>query len=109
MSKIYIHGAYALHQRLGYRLRRLSNLMKARLDMNLAPLGVSRLDSCALSGVGLKHICTPSGIADHIGITRQATSLLLLQVRNDGLIEQSFEETDDRSRRLGLTKKGQEV
>lgn len=109
VSQIDILEGYTLHQRLGYRLSRLSNLMKARLDMKLASFGLSRIGWCALSGIGLEHICTPSGIADHIGITRQATSRLLLQMRKDGLIEQSFDEKDGRSRRLGLTKQGQDV
>lgn len=109
MAQIDVLEDYALHERLGYRLSRLSNLMKARLDKKLAQFGLSRLGWCALSGIGLEAICTPSGLADHIGITRQATSRLLLQLRKDGLIEQSFDERDGRSRRLGLTKKGQEV
>ncbi|GAA6210232.1 hypothetical protein NBRC116601_35250 [Cognatishimia sp. WU-CL00825] len=109
MTHTDIQEEYDLHSRLGFRLSRISNLMKARLDKRLEAHGLSRLSWCALSGIGLQDITTPSGLADHIGITRQAISRLLLQMRKDGWIEQSFDQSDGRSRRLTLTKQGYET
>lgn len=106
MTKTSTNSTYDLHARLGFRLNRLSKLMKLRLDQKLAPLGVSRIGWCVLSGVGLQYITTPSELASHIGVTRQAMSRLLLQMRKDGLLEQSFSEDDGRSRQVSLTPKG---
>lgn len=98
---------YDLHSRLGFRLSRLSSLMQARLEQHLATHEISRIEWCVLSGVGLQAITTPSALADHIGITRQAMSRLLVQMRARELLAQSFDQKDGRSRRLTLTDKGQ--
>ncbi|WP_368188485.1 MarR family winged helix-turn-helix transcriptional regulator [Aestuariibius sp. HNIBRBA575] len=99
---------YALHQGLGYRLSRLSKHVQNRLETALAPHGITRLRWCVLSGIGLENVTTPSDIADYIGITRQAASRLLVQMRKDGLIDQALTETDGRSRHLSLTPLGQD-
>ena len=98
--------SYSLRDGLGYRLSRLSKLMQARLDQRLAPQGVTRIKWCVLSGVGLEGITTPSGLADHIGITRQAMSRLLLQMIGDGLIDRRLDASDGRARHIALTKLG---
>ncbi|WP_282094990.1 MarR family winged helix-turn-helix transcriptional regulator [Epibacterium ulvae] len=108
MTNAHVQEIYDLHSRLGFRLTRLSNLMKARLDKILAPHGLSRLSWCALTGIGLQDITTPSQLADHLGITRQAVSRLLLQMRKNGLVEQSFDTSDGRARRLALSTYGNE-
>lgn len=100
---------YHLHQRLGYRLSRLSKLMQTRLEAGLAEHGLTRLKWCILSGVGLEGIATPSELADHIGITRPAASRLLMQMRKNDLIGQSLDDVDGRSRQIELTPLGQET
>ncbi len=97
---------YDLHSGLGFRLSRISKLMQTRLEKGLGHHGISRLEWCVISGIGLQDIATPSGLADHIGITRQAISRLLVQMRKSKLIAQSPDQTDGRSRRLTLTELG---
>jgi len=100
---------YNLHGRLGFRFSRLSSMMKARLDKSLAQHGMTRVSWCILSGIALEDVTTPSGLAEHTGMTRQAISRVLVQMRKDGLIEQSFDAQDGRSRRLALTDHGQSI
>lgn len=64
---------------------------------------------CVLSGIGLENIVSPSELADHIGITRPATSRLLNELRNDGLVAQALDQSDGRSRRLSITGQGQKT
>lgn len=97
---------YRLHARLGYCLSRLSKLMQTRVETALAAQGVSRLEWCVLSGVGLEGKQTPSELADHIGITRPGTSRLLRAMRRDALIRMVPDGTDGRSRRIELTREG---
>ncbi|MGH1447575.1 MAG: MarR family winged helix-turn-helix transcriptional regulator [Cognatishimia sp.] len=97
---------YDLRSRLGFRLSRLSKIIQDRLEKKLSKYGLSRLQWCVLSGIGLEDITTPSEIADHVGITRQAISRLLLQMRKKGWIEQEFDPKDGRSRRLVITESG---
>lgn len=100
--------AYRLHNRLGYRLSRLSKITQERLEARLAVHAMSRLTWCVLSSVEWEQIRTPSDLAMHIGINRPAISRALVQLRNEGLIIQSSSESDGRSREITLTNQGME-
>jgi DNA-binding MarR family transcriptional regulator len=51
----------------------------------------------------------PSEIAEHIGMTRQATNYLLGQLEALGYLERRPDPDDQRSRRVHLTPRGREV
>lgn len=99
---------YRLHDRLGYRLSRLSRLMQAQLERELAPHGLNRLKWCALSGVALEGLTSPSDLAAHIGITRPATSRLLKAMEQERLIGRALALDDGRAREIQLTDLGHE-
>lgn len=99
---------YHLHERLGFKLSRLSRLMQSRLETGLAEHGLTRLKWCVLAGVGMEGHSAPSDLADHLGITRPAISRLLKAMIKDGLIERSLVEEDGRSRQISITEFGQQ-
>lgn len=99
---------YQLHERLGYRLSRLSRMMQQRLETGLAEHDLTRLKWCVLSGVEMEGLNAPSELADHIGITRPAISRLLKTMIKDGLVERNLVEEDGRSRQISITKLGRE-
>jgi DNA-binding MarR family transcriptional regulator len=97
---------YQLHSRLGFRLSRLSRMMQGRLEASLAEHGLTRLQWCVLSGVGIEGKTAPSELAAHIGITRPAISKLIKAMISDGLIERRLVEADGRSRQISTTPLG---
>lgn len=97
---------YQLHDRMGYQLSRASRSLQTRLEAGLSPLGLTRLKWCALSGIGLEGVSTPSELSEHIGITRPATSRLLRQMMEQGLVMQKNEPRDRRSKTLHLSEAG---
>ncbi|WP_373635109.1 MarR family winged helix-turn-helix transcriptional regulator [Yoonia sp. SS1-5] len=97
---------YRLHLSAGYRLSRISRLIQTRLESQLAEIGLTRMKWCVLASIGLSKISTSSELADYIGVTRQATSRVLVQMRKEGLIDQVLDALDGRSRLLKLTPKG---
>ncbi|CAN5731651.1 MarR family transcriptional regulator [soil metagenome] len=98
--------AYRLHARLGYKISRLARLMQSRLERGLAPLELTRLMWCVLTGVGDEAVETPSELASYLGITRPATSRLLREMEARGFIAWGGHEADGRGRRLALTPRG---
>lgn len=100
---------YRLHKRLGYQLSRLSKITQQRLEEELAAHGMTRLKWCVMSSIAWEQICTPSELATHIGINRPAVSRVLVQLRQENLITQSFSESDGRSRQIQLTEQGFEM
>lgn len=99
---------YQLQDRLGFKLSRLSRIMQMRLETGLTKHGLTRMKWCVLSGVALEGHDSPSDLADHIGITRPATSRLLKQMIQEGLIERNLTEDDGRSRKINVTALGEE-
>ncbi|WP_417522598.1 MarR family winged helix-turn-helix transcriptional regulator [Marinovum sp.] len=97
---------YALRQQTGFKLSRASRLMQQRLEAALAAQGVSRLTWCVLASIGLERICTPSGIADNLGVTRPMLSRLIKTMSDDGLITVTLDPDDGRNRQLHLTDTG---
>ena len=75
---------FQLHQRLGYKVSRLSRIMQSRLERLIAEQGLTRLMWCVLTGIGDEGVSTPSELADYIGITRPATSRLLREMGGQG-------------------------
>ena len=99
-------ATYAVRQQLGFKLSRSARLMQQRLEAALATLGQTRLTWCVLSSIGLEGICTPSGIADNLGVTRPMLSRLIKAMSDDGLITVTLDPDDGRNRRLHLTDTG---
>ncbi|MBT8154645.1 MarR family winged helix-turn-helix transcriptional regulator [Epibacterium ulvae] len=99
---------YQLHDRLGFRLSRLSRMMQARLETSLAEHDLTRLKWCVLSGVGIEGRTAPSELAAHIGITRPAISKLIKTMIAEGLIERNLVEADGRSRQISVTQLGKD-
>lgn len=99
-------ATYAVRQQLGFKLSRSARLMQQRLEAALSTQGQTRLTWCVLSSIGLERICTPSGIADNLGVTRPMLSRLIKSMSDDGLITVTLDPDDGRNRQLHLTDKG---
>lgn len=97
---------YELHQRLGYRVSRLSRIMQSRLERMIGEQGLTRLMWCALTGVGEEGVTTPSELADYIGITRPATSRLLRDMEAKGMLVRNGGCDDGRAITISLTDHG---
>lgn len=95
-----------LKDRLGYRLSRAARILQIRLEVELAPEGLTRLMWLVLSGIGDEDIATPSAMAEAIGITRPATSRLLARMEAMGLVVRGGGADDGRSVKLALTPAG---
>lgn len=101
---------YELHNRLGYRVSRLSRIMQNRLEAMIQDHELTRLMWCVVTGVGEERVNTPSGLADYIGVTRPAASRLLRSLEKKGLVQRSNGcSTDGRSVKVELTGQGEAV
>ena len=98
---------FDLHTRLGFRVSRLALIMQSRLEAQLAPLGLTRLSWCALTGVEDAGITAPSDLATYIGITRPTTSRLLRGLEARGFMRRAAGQGDGRAVALALTPEGQ--
>jgi len=99
---------YRLHQRLGYRMWRLTKLMHLNFEKALTECEVSSMQWFVLSGVEIEKRRSPSDLAKHIGISRPAISRLLKTMEMDDLIQRKLIGEDGRTRLLSLTVKGSE-
>lgn len=99
---------FQLHQRLGYQLARLSKTIENSLEARLVSDGLSRLQWCVLSGVGIENHTTPSDLALHIGVSRPSLSRVLKTMNENQLIERTMIGGDGRTRTISLTEKGLE-
>ncbi|MGB3279975.1 MAG: MarR family transcriptional regulator [Pseudorhodobacter sp.] len=97
---------FHLHNRLGFRVSRLAQIMQSRLEALLVPLGLTRLSWCVLTGVEDERITTPSDLAAYIGITRPTMSRLLRGLEARGLITRKAGQDDGRGVVLELTPQG---
>ena len=101
---------YRLHQRLGYRVSRLSHLLQSSLEAILAKHALTRLMWCVLIGVGEEGVTTPSELAHYVGVTRPAISRLLRELQKKGLLARvSGQGADGRSVEVELTNAGRAV
>lgn len=100
---------FQLHQRLGYRVSRLSRIMQSRLEGLIAKQGLTRLMWCVLTGVGEEGVTTPSDLADYIGITRPATSRLLREMEAKGMVARNGSDADGRGRTVSVTPLGRDL
>jgi DNA-binding MarR family transcriptional regulator len=99
-------SGYDLHNRLGFRLSRLAQIMQSRLEGRLAPLGLTRLSWCVLTGVTDAQITAPSDLAAYIGITRPTMSRLLRGLEARGFVLRAAGQGDGRAVALVLTEAG---
>jgi DNA-binding MarR family transcriptional regulator len=100
-------SGYNLHQRLGYRVSRLSRIMQGRLEAVLAEHGITRLMWCVVIGIGEEEVRTPSDLADYVGVTRPAMSRLLRTLEKKGFLQRrSGNGRDGRSVEIELTEAG---
>ena len=97
---------YHLHTRLGFRVSRLAQIMQSRLETQLAPLGLTRLSWCVLTGVADEGITAPSDLAAYIGITRPTMSRLLRGLEARDYVMRKAGPGDGRAVQLALTPKG---
>lgn len=101
---------YKLHQRLGYRVSRLSRILQGRLEGILAEHGITRLMWCVLIGVGEENVRTPSDLADYVGVTRPTMSRLLRVLEKKGyLIRSPGNGRDGRAVEIELSEEGRRV
>lgn len=97
---------FDLHTRLGFRVSRLAQIMQSRLEAQLAPLGLTRLSWCVLTGVQDAQITAPSDLAAYIGITRPTMSRLLRGLEARGFVRRDAGQGDGRAVALALTEEG---
>lgn len=102
-------AAHDLHKRLGFRVSRLAQIMQSRLEGQLAPLGLTRLSWCVLTGIADAQITAPSDLASYIGITRPTMSRLLRGLEARGLVLREAGQGDGRAVALALTESGRDV
>ena len=69
---------------------------------------LSSLDMVYLDLILLEDRCTPSLIAERLGIARSAVTVRLNKLEKNGFIERTRNDEDKRSSVLGLTEKGME-
>lgn len=100
---------YQLHRRLSYRWSLVTKLMHNSLDCALSPQKISLTQWYILAGIEIENHCSPSELADHIGVSRPAVSRLLKGMESDQLIERNIMAVDGRTRMLTLTEKGREA
>jgi len=100
---------FQLHQRLGYKVSRLSRIMQSRLERLIAEQGLTRLMWCVLTGIGDEGVSTPSELADYIGITRPATSRLLRDMEAKGMVSRHGSDADGRGKTVSITPLGQKL
>ncbi|WP_420413928.1 MarR family winged helix-turn-helix transcriptional regulator [Roseibium sp.] len=101
-------GEYTLHKRIGFKVTRLARIMETRLESQLSEHGVTRLMWCALRGIGMENVTTPSQLADYICITRPAISRLLNTMEERGLVRRTGIDDDKRFTEVDLTELGTE-
>lgn len=97
---------YQLHERIGYKLGRLTKLMLAIVDAGLAQHGISRMQWGVLAGVELEKHSSPSELAEYMGVSRPAISRVLKNMEMEQLIERDVIGDDGRTRLLTVTNKG---
>jgi MarR family transcriptional regulator for hemolysin len=95
-----------LRNRLGFRVSRLAQIMQSRLEGLLAPLGLTRLMWCALTGIEDEGVTAPSDLAAYIGITRPTMSRLLRGLEARGYVMRGPGQGDGRGVALSLTPVG---
>ncbi|MDZ4135534.1 MAG: MarR family transcriptional regulator [Paracoccaceae bacterium] len=101
---------YRLHNRLGYRISRLSRLMQARLEAGIAEQGLTRLMWCVLTGIGDEDVTAPSDLAAYVGVTRPAMSRLLTTLERKGYVARGPGHSQDgRAVNLALTEAGHQA
>ncbi|MES0811704.1 MarR family transcriptional regulator [Roseibium sp. SCPC15] len=99
---------FTLHNRIGFKVTRLARIMEARLEKQLSEHGITRLMWCALRGIGMENVKTPSELADYICIARPAVSRLLKTMEERGLLARSGINDDKRYTEVALTELGVE-
>ena len=100
---------YRLHESLGYQLSMAARLQERRLDEGLRKFGLTRTSWCVLLAVGNEGLAQPSLIAEFIGIDRTATSRVLRQMEEAGLIARNSGAGDRRKTSVTLTRAGKDV
>lgn len=99
---------YRLHQRIGYKLSKLTRLMQHKMEEGLDNHGITRMQWMALTAIEIEHKSSPSDLAEHIGVSRPAISRLLKQLESAELIERRLIGDDGRTRQLSVTDEGRE-
>lgn len=86
-----------------------ARVQERRLDEGLRQFGLTRTSWCVLLAVGNEGLKQPSLIAEFVGIDRTATSRVLRQMEDAGLIARSSGSGDRRRTSVSLTKEGKDV
>lgn len=99
---------FRLHQRFEFKINQLARQMQDRIEVGLATYGITRVQWIALTAISIEQKCSPSELADHIGVSRPAISRMLRLMESENLIERSLIGDDARTRQLSLTEKGEQ-
>jgi len=99
---------FRLHQCFEFKINQLARHMQDRLEVGLAAHGITRVQWIALTAIAIEAKCSPSELAEHIGVSRPAVSRMLRLMESEDLIERSLIGDDGRTRQLSLTEKGKQ-
>lgn len=99
----------ALSDHLGFWLRFVSNAASHAFALKVAKRGVTVAEWVAMRALYDEEACTPSALADNLGMTRGAISKLADRLGAKDLVKRSADPRDGRSHRLRLTPKGRKL
>lgn len=97
---------FALHDSVGHLITRTARIVERRIEADLRPFGLTRVEWCVLVAVCEEGKKNPSDIAEFVGIDRTATSRALRELESAGLIDRAMGRDDRRTTEVRLTEKG---
>lgn len=111
MAKKPYYTLESLHCRrsIGYLVRRLHNLMVPRAEARFADAELTFTQWVTLMGLGEGLASTCAGIANHLGHDTGATTRMLDQLEERGLVKRARDTEDRRVVNVLLTAKGRAI
>lgn len=95
--------------RFGFLIHDVSRLRRIVVDRSLKPLGITRSQWWVLAFLSRRDGMTQSALATDLDLTRVAIGNLLDRMENAGFVERRSDPNDRRSRRVHLTRPGQQI
>ncbi|MGI5132079.1 MarR family winged helix-turn-helix transcriptional regulator [Pseudonocardia sp. CA-107938] len=105
-------GVVGAELALGKRAARLSGMLAARVDAELARLGLTKAEYemlATLRASGAPYRLRPTDLAARLLLTSGGTSNVLRRLTDSGLVERDADPSDARSSWVRLSKRGIEV
>ncbi len=97
---------FGLHDSIGHHVTLAARQIERRVEDGLRAHKLTRTGWCVLVAVEEDGLKNPSEIAEFVGIDRTATSRILRQLEEEGLIARQMGQTDRRTTEVVLTDLG---